>query len=138
MNLCYPIVFLIKAGLVFFLDQVKDHIQANLIIYQWLIRKLKYLVYRTRPDIAFTVGQLSYHKSDSWAKHFRITKQVLRYPKETITLGIVLENDLLSHWQGKYRLLGAVGYTNSNYVEVFKDKQSITGYCFFLKRAITT
>ena len=90
-------IFLMKAGSVLFLDQAGDHIQANLTIYKQLIRKLMYLAYRTRPDIAFIIGQLSRHNLNLQAEHFRITKQVLRYLQKTITLGIVWENDTIGH-----------------------------------------
>ena len=47
-----------------------------------------YLSYGTRPDITFVIEQLSRHNSDSRAGHLYITKQVLRYLKETIMLSI--------------------------------------------------
>ena len=47
-----------------------------------------YLGYGTYLDIAFVIGQLSCRNSDPQAGHLRIAKQVLRYLKKTITLGI--------------------------------------------------
>lgn len=89
MTSCHPTVLPVKAGSSFFLDQVGDYQQADLAVYQRLIGKLMYLSCGTRPDIAFVVGQLSCHNSDPRVGHLRIAKQVLRYLKRTITLGIV-------------------------------------------------
>ena len=81
-------VFLVKTGPIFFLDQVSNHQQIDLIAYQHLIKKLIYLTYGTYPNIIFMVKQLSYHNSDLQIRHLCIAKQVLRYLKKTITLGI--------------------------------------------------
>ena len=96
MSSCHPTVLPMKAGSALFLDQAGDHIQADLIIYQQLIKKLMYLACETRPDIAFIVGQLSCQNLDPQIGHLRIAKQVLRYLKGTITLGI-WGNDTAGH-----------------------------------------
>lgn len=44
----------------------------------------------------------------------------------------------MGYQQEKYRFLKVVSYTNSNYTRDFEDIKSITGYCFFLKRVVTT
>ena len=85
---CHPTVFPVKAGSTFFLDHAGNYQQADLITYQRLIGKLMYLSCGTRPNIAFVVGQLSWHNSDPQMGHLRIAKQVLHYLKRTITLGI--------------------------------------------------
>lgn len=98
-----------------------------------------YLSCETRPDIAFVVGQLSRHNSDPRIEHLRIAKQVLRYLKGTITLGIEWENDPAGHrLGGRYGELGMVGYADSSYAGDLEDRKSITGYCFFLGGAIVT
>ena len=61
MTLCHPTIFLIKADSTFFLDQIEDHQQTDLIAYQLLIDKPIYLNCKTCPDITFIVGQLSRH-----------------------------------------------------------------------------
>ena len=85
---CHPTILPVKAGSTLLLDQAGDHQQANLIAYQRLIGKIMYLSCGTRPNIAFVVGQLSRHNSDPRVGHLRIAKQVPRYLKGTITLGI--------------------------------------------------
>ena len=77
MSLCHLIVFPIKAGSFFTLDQAEDHLPTDLIAYQRLIGKLMYLACGTRSDIAFVVGQLSRHNSDPRIGHICITKQIL-------------------------------------------------------------
>ena len=72
-------------------------------------------------------------------KHLRIAKQVLRYLKKTITLGIKWGNNPARHQlKGRYEELGIVGYADSSYASNLKDKKSITGYCFFFAGAIVT
>lgn len=85
---CHPTILLVKTGSTLFLDQVGDHQQTNLTVYQRLISKLIYLSCGTRSDIAFLVGQLSRHNSDPCVGHLHVAKLVFRYLKGTITLGI--------------------------------------------------
>lgn len=97
MTSCHPIVLPVKASFTFILDQTGDHQQANFIAYHQLIGKLIYLSYKTCLDITFVIRQLSRHILDLLASHFCITKQVLRYLKEIITLNAKWERDLVSH-----------------------------------------
>lgn len=98
-----------------------------------------YLSCGTRLDIAFVIGQLNYHNSDPQVKHLRIAKQVLRYLKGTITLGIKWGNNLAGHRSGeRYGKLGMVEYADSSYAGNLKNRKSITGYSFFPDRAIVT
>ena len=86
---CYPTILPVKAGSTLTLNQVDNHTPADMIAYQQLVGKLIYSACRTRPDIAFVVGQLSRHNSDPQMDHMRIAKQTLRYLKGICTLGIV-------------------------------------------------
>ena len=139
MTSCHPTVLPVKAGSTLLLDQAGDHQQADLTAYQCLIGKLMYLSWATRPDIAFVVGQLSCHNSDPQTGHLRIAKQVLRYLKGTITLGIQWGNDPAGHQLGGiYGELGVVRYADSSYAGNLEDRKSITEYCFFLGGAIVT
>lgn len=96
-----------------------------------------YLSCGTHPDIAFVVGQLSCHNSNPQIRYLCIVKQVLRYLKETITLGIKWKNNFADHRLGrKYRELGVVRYADSSYAGNLEDKKSIIGYCFFFSRVI--
>lgn len=117
------------------MDQAGDDARADLIMYQRLLGKLMYLGCGARPDIAFVVGQLSWHNSDPRAGHLRIAKQVLIYLKGTITLGIMWGGDPADHLN-KYQPLGVVGY--NNFAGDANDRKSVTWYCFFIGGAITT
>ena len=79
------------------------------------------------------------HNSDPRAEHLQIAKQVLRYLKTIITLGIKLGRDPVGHQlRRKYGKFGIVEYADSNYVGKLDDRKSITGYYFFLGRGIVT
>lgn len=64
MSFCHPTVFLMKTGSTLTLYQAEDLFPTDMIVYQLLIKKLMYLVFGTRPDIAFIVEQLSCHNSN--------------------------------------------------------------------------
>lgn len=114
MIFCHPTILPVKAGLALFFDQMDDHQQANLIAYQRLVGKLIYLSCGTRPDIAFVVEQVSRRNSDPRAGHLRVAKQVLRYLKDTITLGIEWGKDPAAHRSdGRYEKMETVRYADS-------------------------
>lgn len=98
-----------------------------------------YISCGTCPNITFVKEQLNYHNSDLQAGHFRIIKQVLRYLKGIITLGIEQERHSASQQvRGKYGDLEVVGYIDSSYAGDLKDRKSVTRYCFFFGEAIIT
>ena len=140
MSSCHPTIILIKVGSTFTLDQVDDHNPADMVVYQRIVGKLMYLAYNTRLDIAFYVGQLSRHNSDPRISHIRIAKQTLRYLKGRNILRIVSGKNPAGYrnQENMYGSFGVVGYADSSYARAIDDKKSITGYCFFLGRAITT
>ena len=93
----------------------------------------------TRPDITFVVRQLSYHNSDPRIGHLGIAKQVLRYLKDTITLGIEWGNNPADHKVGdKYEEMGVMEYVDSSYARDIKNRKSITEYYFFLGEGVIT
>lgn len=131
MTSCHAILFFIKAELFISMNQVGDDSFANLAAYQQLIRKLIYLIFKTRSNISFVVSLLSQYNSDPRVGHFRVAKQLLCYLKGTIYLRIVWGADFTQH-HGKYGPIEIVDYANKSYVRDLKDRKSITGYCFFL------
>lgn len=121
------------------LNQAQEYNQLDLTIYKQLIEKLMYLAHKTKLDIAFILSQLNLHNSNSQMGNLCIAKQVLGYLKEIITLGIKWGNNPVSYCQHKkYGPLTVVEYANNSYTDHFEDKKSISGYCFYLKRAIMT
>lgn len=98
-----------------------------------------YLSCEIQPDIAFVVGQISRHNSDPYMGHLRVTKQVLRYLKNTITLGIEWGNDPAGHRaEEKYRKMYVVRYANNSYAGDIEDRKLIIGYYFFFGKGIVT
>lgn len=67
LNDCNANVIPMKAGSS--IKNLKDYKEANFYIYQRLIEKLMYLIYGTRPDIAFAIGQFSKYNPDPRKKH---------------------------------------------------------------------
>ena len=60
--------------------------------YQVAIGSLLYLMYGTRPDIAYSVIKLSQYSSKPEEHHWEGVKRLLRYVKGTMKMGIVLGN----------------------------------------------
>ena len=66
-----------KAGSAIEMTEPENYEETDLRIYQQLVGKLMYLVFGTKPDIAFVVGQLSKHNVDPRKSHFRAAKRVV-------------------------------------------------------------
>lgn len=79
----------LKADLSINISHPKNYKEVDLCIYQRLIGKLIYLVYDTRPDIIFTVGQLSRHNADPRKRYLQAVKRVVRYLKGIINMGLI-------------------------------------------------
>lgn len=56
---CNLVNISIKAGSIIDMSRVRDYNEVNPKVYQKLIRKLMYILYNARPNIAFGVTQLS-------------------------------------------------------------------------------
>lgn len=95
-------------------------------LYQQLVGALIYLSNATRPDIAYTVGDLARSMQKPTQESWTNAKRTLRYLKGTINLGL--------HYSTKDKL---VGYSDSSYAET-KDRKSIGGYCFMQAGAAIT
>ena len=91
--------------------------------YQQLIGTLLYAALGTRPNIAFTVTQLSQFNSDPTEEHLRYTKYVLRYLKGTKSLRICYDGSSNA---------GLIGYSDSNWGENKDDRHSTSGQVFTL------
>lgn len=113
-----------------------DYDKTNLHEYQRLIGKLMYLSCRTRPDIAFAVGQLSRHNADPRKGHLRAAKRVVRYLKGTMQMGLIFGREsCLPKDPPPYDLKG---YANSNFAGDPEDPKSVMGHCFFLNDAVVS
>lgn len=120
-----------KAASFLEIEVILDKEETDIKAYQRLVGRLMYLACGTRPDIAFAVGQLSRHNSNSLVGHMKGAKQVLQYLKGTMNLGITYGRDAAGHIE-TYKAYGLVGYADSNYAGNPKDRKSVLGYCFYL------
>lgn len=74
---CNANVIPIKAGSLIEMGDPKDYEENDLQTYHQLIDKLIYLACDIRPDIAFSVGQLSKHNINPRKRHLRAVKRVV-------------------------------------------------------------
>ena len=80
---------LMKAALVIDMSEVNDYKDEDLHTYQRLINKLMYLIFGTRSDIAFAIGQLRKHNVDLRKDYLQATKRVMQYLKGIMNLGLI-------------------------------------------------
>lgn len=77
----------------------------------------------TRPDIAYAVSAVSQFMQEPRKPHFYAARQILRYVKGTVGLGILGRKDV------DFRLNG---YTDADWAGNSYSRRSTTGYCFSL------
>ncbi|KAE9310669.1 hypothetical protein PF008_g20393 [Phytophthora fragariae] len=92
---------------------------------------LMYLATRTRPDLAFAVGQLSRFVSKPSATHVGVVKRVLRYLAGTVNFGTTYN-------RAKEMSTKVVldGYCDSDWVNYPSSRKSTTGLVFTLARGL--
>lgn len=84
------IITLMKIGN--FIEMQDDNYEeVNLKVYQQLIGKLIYLLFKTQLDISFIIGQISKQKTNSQASYFIATKQVVQHLKCIMHLILVYQ-----------------------------------------------
>ena len=79
------------------LDRYQEVGEDQAVIYRTIVGSVIYLANCTRPDIAYTVGQLARMMARPNENHLTITKQLLRYLKGTTTLGIEFRPTLIGY-----------------------------------------
>ena len=89
---------------------------------------LRYLLH-TRPDLAFSVGMLSRYMHQPKTSHGAALKQVLRYLRGTLSLGLVYRR------KEKTEL---IGYSDSSHNIDEDDGRSTTGHMFYLNECPIT
>lgn len=129
-------IILIKAGFATKMTKPKDYKNINFSIYQWLISKLIYLIYGTRPDITFVIGQLNKYNVHPRRRYLQVKKRVVWYLCETKEIrpiyGQKLGNRLLKD-PPPYDLIDFVDY---NFIGDSRNCKLMMRYCFFLNRAV--
>ncbi|XP_063632470.1 uncharacterized protein LOC134803599 [Cydia splendana] len=94
-----------------------QHLQ---LLYKNLIGTLMYIAVATRPDIMFAISYLSQFNDCYNEEHFKCAKRVLRYLKETKSVGLTFkktDNDL-------HRIADA------DWGSCKLDQKSFSGYCY--------
>jgi len=103
-----------------------DPSKEDLKSFQQEVGSLLYLATKTRPDIAFAVGNCARYMSKPDKTHFaaldRIWGYLLRYP------------DLGLFFRFNQETLALVGYCNTDWANCLINRKSITSYCFFFGR----
>ncbi|MBW0558812.1 hypothetical protein O181_098527, partial [Austropuccinia psidii MF-1] len=90
--------------------------------YQKVIGSLNYLTQHTRPNIMFTVNQLSKYSTKPTSKHWTAIKHLLRYLKGTMLFVLVFSK---TGDKGEAML---VGWADADYTNDKVDQKSISGY----------
>ncbi|KAG2770671.1 hypothetical protein PC129_g8884 [Phytophthora cactorum] len=93
--------------------------------YRELVGSLMYLTTCTRPDLAFSVGQLSRYVQNSTQQHIGAAKRVLRYLIGTKTQGIVYTRDIAAEQRQELVL---DGYCDSDWGNDPDTRKSVTGF----------
>ena len=93
--------------------------------YQSAVGSLLYLSTRSRPDIAFAVGNAARYCSQPTQSHWSAVKRILRYLKGTMNLGLLYKPDDTT----------LVGYSDADWAGDTNDRKSTSGYVFMLSGA---
>ena len=90
-------------------------------LYRSIVGALHYLTF-TRPDVAFSVHQVSQFMQQPLVAHFTAVKRILRYLKGTLHFG-------LNYTQGS---LDLTAYSDADWADDPNDRRSMTGQLVFL------
>ncbi|GAA0151652.1 hypothetical protein LIER_37326 [Lithospermum erythrorhizon] len=85
------------------------------------IGALMYLASHTRPDISFDVNLLARYSSAPTRRHWNGVKQILRYLRGTMDMGLFYSNT---------SKLELIGYADAGYLSDPHNGRSQTGYLF--------
>ena len=83
---------------------------------------LTHLANMTRPDLAYSVGQLQRYASCPRKKHWEAMKRIVRYLKGTMDLGLLYRRDCIGE--------GIIGAADSDWASDPDDRKSTSGYVF--------
>ncbi|PKU61149.1 Retrovirus-related Pol polyprotein from transposon TNT 1-94 [Dendrobium catenatum] len=99
----------------------EDPVLSDPTTYRRIIGSLQYLVL-TRPNIAYSINQLSQHMQQPLLQHTYLLKRLLRYIKGTIDYGIpITKSNLVLH-----------SFSDADWAGDPDTRKSISGYCSFL------
>ncbi|CUA78310.1 Retrovirus-related Pol polyprotein from transposon TNT 1-94 [Rhizoctonia solani] len=92
--------------------------------YSTRIGELLYAALGSRPDIAFAVQHLSQFSSNPRPQHITMVKQIYKYLRGTLDLGIT--------YNGNKDQLMPIGYTDADWGQNILDRRSISGQIYIL------
>lgn len=106
-------------------DDSKNHD----IPYQEAVGSLLYIAQCTRPDIAFSVNDVSRFNSNFGIAHWNAVKRIMRYLKGTIDLKLKYVYEISDE---------ICGYTDADWVSDVDKRRSCTGFLFTLSGGAIT
>lgn len=92
--------------------------------YQELVGSLLYIAQGSRPDITWTVNNLSKFNKNPGQSHWMAAKRVLRYLKGTLSAKLKFFRDVNSNF---------IGFCDSDYAGDLDDRHSCSGYVFLMQ-----
>lgn len=98
-------------------EEEEPAVQAQ---YQAAVGCLLYLSTKTRPDVAFAVGNVARFCSDPSQTHWSAVKRILRYLQGTIELGILYQQEVQP----------CIGFSDADWGGSLDDRKSTSGYLF--------
>jgi len=111
------------------LDADKGGVRIDATEYRRVIGCLRYLLH-TRPDLSFSVGMCSRYMEKPTVKHQKAVKQILRYLKGTVDLGLVYTQE------GKEEII--IGYSDSDLGGDLVGRRSTGGMAYYLNESLIT
>jgi len=90
--------------------------------FRGLIGSLLYLT-ASRPNIMFVVCLCARFQSNPKESHFKDAKRILKYLKDTTTVGL---------WYPSHSLIHLVGYSDSDFAGCKLDRKNTSGTCDLL------
>ena len=90
--------------------------------YESLVGSILYLSLCTRPDISFSVNQVSRFMKNPCKKHWIVYKRILRYLKSTAALGLNYQDNTNDS------SITLTGYCDADWAGDVDDRKSTTGY----------
>ncbi|XP_048494768.1 uncharacterized mitochondrial protein AtMg00810-like [Beta vulgaris subsp. vulgaris] len=120
MENCHAVTFPFPEGIKLSTDQ--GELLEDPEPYRRLIGKFLYLNL-SRPDLSFSVQQLSQYLSSPRKPHFQAALHVVKYLKGTLNLGLFYPSETEHH---------LYGYSDADWGSCMHSGRSLTGYCVFL------
>ncbi|GKV19636.1 hypothetical protein SLEP1_g29867 [Rubroshorea leprosula] len=94
--------------------------------YRSIVGALQYLTF-TRPDIAFSIQQVSQYMHSPTVYHFQAVKRILRYLKGTLHYGLQLR---------RIKTISLHLFTDADWAGCLDTRRSTSGFCLFLGNSL--